>query len=646
MENKYLKKPWIRLYETLALPETFEPYPETSYTEFHLDEPASKYPDSLALVQFDYEMTYRGLKEHVDRLATALADLGIKKGDVVATVLQTSIQFAIADMAIPKIGAIHLLGSVIDSVDGLIDKFTRTECRMVICCHTNVKDRDVIEKVKEAANSTGVEKIIITHTKDYSSNPPEHKDEEEVIWFTDLIKKYPPKPPNVDIDPKRDIAVLSFTGGATGTPKGVMLSHYNSIAHTTSFFGSLLPSSIADLFEGIVRVLMPLPQFHMYGHGMTILMLRHGYALLLVTDPRDMNEFIRLAREYHPLFTVGAPAQYMKLAEKVEDLGLIALSGSMPLAPTTHMHFEENTGSIMVEGYGLAEFSPVTHAPSMVSVFVPLFGNEDNAGEAFHLFNNFLKTIGVSSLIKRILNMVGPDEIGLLSNKIIMFISKNTLVTPSGREKEIMGSIGVPCVDADIKIIDVVTEDEIPMEKVVKERLTGEMCIKAPWRMVGYWPDVGSGTDEEGYVHTGDVVTIDGWGRTYIIDRVKEMVNVSGYKVYPREIDDLLCNYPGVEEIATIGYPDPGRPGSDLLKVFIVPTQDYKGRMKKEDIMDYLRSRTPPYAVPKDIEFRDEFPKTSTNKILKKRLREEEVKKMSSYYTHYSYYSIDKERRK
>jgi len=85
MENKYLKKPWIRLYETLALPETFEPYPERSYTEYHLDEPARKYPNSLALVQFDYEMTYKELKEHVDRFATALTDLGVKKGDVVAT---------------------------------------------------------------------------------------------------------------------------------------------------------------------------------------------------------------------------------------------------------------------------------------------------------------------------------------------------------------------------------------------------------------------------------------------------------------------------------------------------------------------------------------------------------------------------------
>ena len=646
MENKYLKKPWIRLYETLALPDTLEPYPEMSYTEYHLDEPARKYPNSLALVQFDYEMTYKELKEHVDRFATALTDLGVKKGDVVATVLQTSIQLAIADMAIPKIGAIHLLGSIIDSVDGLIDKCTRTECQVVIACHTNVKERDVIEKVKEAANTTGVEKIIITHTKDYSSNPPEHKEEEGVIWFTDLIKKYPPNPPKVDIDPKRDIAVLSFTGGATGTPKGVMLSHYNLVSHTTSFFGSLFPSSVTDLFEGVIRALMPLPQFQMYGHGMTILMLRHGYALLLVTDPRDMEEFVRLARKYHPLFTVGAPTQYMKLAKKAEDLGLLALSGSMPLAPTTQMRFEEKTGSIMMEGYGLAEFSPGTHVPSMVSVFVPLFGNEANAGEAFHLFNNFLKTIDISSLIEKILNMAGPDDIGLLLNKIIMFISKNTLVTPSGREKEIMGSIGVPCVDADIKIIDVVTEDEIPMDKVVKEGLTGEMCIKAPWRMVGYWPDVGSGTDEGGYVHTGDVVTIDEWGRTYIIDRVKEMVNVSGYKVYPKEIDDLLCDYPGVEEVAVIGYPDPGRPGSDILKVFIVTTPDRRGKMKKEDLIDYLRSRIPPYAVPKDVEFRDEFPKTSTNKILKKRLREEEIKKMSSYYTHYSYYSIDKERKK
>lgn len=124
-----------------------------------------------------------------------------------------------------------------------------------------------------------------------------------------------------------------------------------------------------------------------------------------------------------------------------------------------------------------------------------------------------------------------------------------------------MGTIGVPAVDTDVKIRDIFTEEEIPIDVVVKEEMFGEMCLRAPWQMLGYWPDIGSGIDEDGFIHTGDVVKIDEWGRMFIVDKVKDMINVSGYKVYPREIDDMLYGYPGVEEVATIGYPDPSSQG-------------------------------------------------------------------------------------
>ncbi|HIH39971.1 MAG TPA: long-chain fatty acid--CoA ligase [Halobacteria archaeon] len=639
MKIKYLKKPWLRLYDFMSLPETFEPYPVKAYAEYHLDEPAERWPDNLALVQFDYEMTYKELKDHVDRFATALADLGVKKGDVVATVLPTSIQYVISDFAITEIGAIHLPSSIIDSVDGLANKFKMTECQNVICCHTNVNEGDIISKIRKVAELTPIKNIIITKKEDYSLTEPDH-DDKDILWFTDLIEKYPPNPPKVDIDPKRDIAIISYTGGATGIPKGVMLSHYGLVAHTVSFFGSILPEPIINLCDGLLRILMPLPQYHTYGHGMTVIGLRHGYGILLLTDPRDSKEFVRLAKRYHPTICFGAPVQYMKVLKEDDatDLGLIAISGSMPLSPMVHMQFEEKTGSIMMEAYGLAEFAPGTHVPSLISVLTPIFGSEEQTGEIFQLLNNFFKTTEIFQQVKNILNLISPEELGLLLNKIILFISRNTLTTLNGRKKEIMGTIGIPCVDVDVKITDVLTGEEIPIDVVVKEEMFGEMCLRAPWQMLGYWPDIGSGIDEAGFIRTGDVVNIDEWGRMFIIDKVKDMINVSGYKVYPREIDDLLYEYPGIDEVATIGYPDPARPGSDLIKVIIVPEEGYKDRIKDEEILDYLRKKLPPYAVPRQIDFRDSLPKTSTGKILKKQLKEEEIKKMSPYYTHYSYY--------
>ena len=630
MEKKYLEKPWLREYDLMTLPETIEPYPEMSYTEYHLNEPASKYPNNLAVVQFDYEMTYKELKEHVDKLATALADLGVKKGDVVATVLQTTIQNVIADMAIPEIGAIHTPGSIIDSVDGYVDKWTRTSVKTVICSYTNVKERDVLEKVKEAAKKAKVENIIVTHTKDYSKNPPSHPKEDGVIWFTDLIAKYPPNPPKVDIDPKKDVAVLFFTGGTTGSPKGCMLTHYGLIAQTETVFKTFFPGWLSAPTEGLLRVLMPLPQFHVYGHGESVLMLRQGYTLLLVTDPRDTKEWVRMAKKYHPFINIGAPTQYMKILkeEGATNLGMLTISGSMALAPETHKAAEEKTGSIMGEGYGLSEFAPVTHVPSTASILLPVLGSYDTIGKVMHLGKKMMDLPGVIPLGHLGMALLGPDALGRILNMVLAFVSKSIITTSSGRKKEFTGSIGLPCIDLMVKIIDEDTGEKIPISRVVHEGLRGEMCLDAPWKMLGYWPDPGSGFDEEGYVHTGDVVKIDEWGHFYVVDRTKDMVNVSGYKVYTREIDDLLYEYPGVDEAAVIGVPDPERPGSERVKAFIVPLPEYKGKIKEDDIIKFLREKVPPYAVPKFVEFRNELPRTVTEKIFKRKLRDEEIEKM------------------
>ena len=172
------------------------------------------------------------------------------------------------------------------------------------------------------------------------------------------------------------------------------------------------------------------------------------------------------------------------------------------------------------------------------------------------------------------------------------------------------------------------TGETIPTPKLVKEGLRGEMCVKGPNLMLGYWPNPGDGLDDEGYIHTGDVVKVDEAGRVYIVDRTKDMVIVSGYKVYTIELDDLLYEYPGVYEAAAIGVPDPDRPGSERIKVFIAPYPEYRGKIKEEDIIEYLKERVEKWAVPKSVEIRDELPKSPVEKIFKKQLREEEIEKM------------------
>jgi len=195
-------------------------------------------------------------------------------------------------------------------------------------------------------------------------------------------------------------------------------------------------------------------------------------------------------------------------------------------------------------------------------------------------------------------------------------------------KRESSGSVGYPLVDEEVKVADADTGEKIPISRVVKEGLVGELCLKGPHTMLGYWPNPGDGLDEEGYVHTGDVVKIDERGRIYIVDRTKDMAIVGGYKVYTRELDDLLYEYPGVYEAAVIGVPDPERPGSERIKAFIAPYPEYRGKIKEADIIEHLKQKVEKWAVPKSVEIRDELPKSPVEKIFKKQLREEEMEEM------------------
>ena len=630
MNNKYTERPWRKMQDIGCIPETLMPYPDVSYTEFILEKNVKKYPNELALVQFDYEITYKKLKEHVDKFATALAGLGIKKGDVVATSLPTSIQFIIADLAIPKLGAIHLPTSMLDSEEGLVDKFERSNCKAVVCVRTNVKDRDIVDKVKKAAGQTKVENIIVTEIRDYSKNPPEWT-EDGVLKFNDLIKNNQPNPPKVNIDPKNDVAVLFFTGGTTGRPKGVMLTHYNLVSRTLMSLGSNFPQSLLNaLVDGYFTQILMLPIFHVFGHEFYEFFMGYGCTLLIVTDPRDTKEFVRLAKEYHPLFTPAAPTHLIKLTqeESLSSLGILALSGSMPLAPQVQKEFEEKSGSVSFDAYGMSETGGATCTPTALEVMAPLLGGFSIASKLWPLTDKLLTTPGVTPLMRSALGLIGRRNFGILWNNVIALAS--SLIRPVGVKdrKTGGGRVGYPFVDEKIKIINDDTGETIPISKVVSERLRGEFCVKGPNTMIGYWPEPGSGLDNDGYVHSGDIVMIDDDGGIRVVDRTKDMVNISGYKVYSVELDNMLYEYPGISEAAVVGVPDPERPGSERLKVFVSLKPGYKGKITEGDLINYLKERVPKYAVPRSVEFRDELPKTDAEKIFKRRLRDEEINKM------------------
>ena len=182
--------------------------------------------------------------------------------------------------------------------------------------------------------------------------------------------------------------------------------------------------------------------------------------------------------------------------------------------------------------------------------------------------------------------------------------------------------VGIPVPDTEVKLVDPETGKEVPFGDV------GELWLKGPQVMKGYWPEPGSGLEDGGWLRTGDLCKMDENGYFYVVDRIKDMINISGMKVYSIEIDDLLFQNPAVAGAVTIGIPDSKRPGSERIKAFVRLKDDYKGKIGQQDIIDYCRERLAAYAVPKYVEFRDDLPLTVTEKYFKRALREEEIQKM------------------
>jgi long-chain acyl-CoA synthetase len=166
------------------------------------------------------------------------------------------------------------------------------------------------------------------------------------------------------------------------------------------------------------------------------------------------------------------------------------------------------------------------------------------------------------------------------------------------------------------------TGEEVPFGE------PGEVVVRGPQIMKGYWPEQGSGLTADGWLHTGDIAYMDEDGYFHLSDRVKDMVNVSGMKVYTTTVDEVLYKHPAIHMAAAIGVPDPNTPGSERVMAVIQLKDDYKGKVTADEIRDFCREHLSSYAVPKFVEFRDELPMTVTEKLFKKALRDEIVAKM------------------
>jgi len=554
------EKPWFKSWPE-GVPQHID-YPEVPLFEL-LRKTAQKYPNHTALIYFNRAITYKELDEASDKFATALVDLGVKKGDRVAIFLANVPQFIISYYGTLKTGAIVTAVSPLYKEREVEHQLGDSEAETIVVLDLLYP---LVEKVWE---KTKIKNVIVTGLKEYMPSAlafigsllkriPSRKVERKpnVYFFQELINKYPADPPKVDINPKEDLAALQYTGGTTGTAKGAMLTHMNLLSNAIVCAVWLKGTEADETFLTVV------PLFHIY--GMTTAMNAPIYLAgkcVLLPSFHATTTFKSIQKHKVTVFC-GAPTMYAMLLAH-PDLGKYDLtsvrfcvSGSAPLPPEVQKKFMEVIRGALVEGYGLTESSPVTHCNPL---------------------DRSMKTVKV-------------------------------------------GSIGLPWPDTDAKIMDMDTGD-----KELATGETGELVVKGPQVMKGYWkmPDETAAVLRDGWLYTGDIGKMDEDGYFYITDRKKDLIKYKGYSVYPRELEDALYEHPAVKLCGVIGKPD--TVAGEIPKAFVVLKEGQTAT--EDEIKEFVNSKVAPYKAIREVEFRAELPMTMVGKVLRRVLQEEERKK-------------------
>ncbi|MFX0098641.1 MAG: aldehyde ferredoxin oxidoreductase C-terminal domain-containing protein, partial [Candidatus Hodarchaeota archaeon] len=449
-------KPWLDSYQIgpFKLSHTMKPYPEINIYKW-LENAVAEFPDNIVCTYADEDMTYVELKDKVDRLASAFVALGAKKGDTIATVLPSCPEFIIADYAAMKIGAIHVPLSILHKAEDLLYELDESNAEIVVCSYRRV------ERVNQVKPKTKVKTVIYAPTKlypDYTYPEMEKVPGEGYHLLDDLIEKHEPHTETVPINPKEDVALLPFTGGTTGLPKGTMLTHYNlttSIVQSIHWMMDPLKEGIIGKSAGVICV----PVFHTYGHWTIHACISWGLRMFLM-DPRDMRKIVDVINKIRPFMVFGVPTHYT-LFTKMDLIKapIFYYSGAAALPVDLAVEFESKSGVPMGEGYGATETSGIV-------------------------------TVNISAL-----------------SKVTGFMA------------ETKRGIGIPVPDTEIKIVDPDSGEELP----VGER--GELWVKGPQVMKGYWSTPGKGLKEGGWLPMGDILEMDEDGYFKIVDRIKDMIN-------------------------------------------------------------------------------------------------------------------------
>jgi len=557
--GSYADRPWTRSYEPGVLPSLT--YPDSTLGNV-LAQTAQKFPNHTALLFFGKKISYSELDRLVNRFAQALVGLGVRKGDRVAIMLPNIPQMVIAYYGTLRSGAVAVPTNPLYHEHELEVQLKDSGAETLVAVDM------FFPVITHVLKKTSVKNLILCGIKDYLPFPlnllypikaridkqwVSVKRVAPIYDFMSLLNKAPSTPVSADIS-SNDTALLQYTGGTTGVPKGAILTHRNLVVNASQSRAWLTLRN-----EGEERILCVIPFFHVYGMTTAMNLGVLIGAELILLPKFHTKEVLQMISKHRPTIFPGIQAMYLAIGNYTDinkyDLTSLkaAISGAGPLMREVQDRFEQLTKARIVEGYGLSEASPVTHAN-------PIFG------------------------------------------------------------KRKLGTIGLPWPDVEARIVDIETG-----ETILPVGEAGELVVKGPQVMKGYWnkPEETAQALRGGWLHTGDIAKMDEDGYFTIVDRIKDMIKTVGENVYPREVEEVLFAHPKVKDAVIVGIPQEFL--GEKIKAYIVLKEGVTATA--EEIIQFCREQLSKFKVPKEIEFRKELPKTLVGKVLRRVLRDEEMKK-------------------
>lgn len=564
-------KPWFKKYQE-GVPKHPE-FPVISLGDW-FDQKTEEFAKNKAIYFSKTFMNYRVLRKHTDSLATSLARLGVKKGDVIAILLPNCFQFTITYFATVKLGGIVIPINPTYKPIEILHVLEQVKPKGLVCMDV------MYGLIKPIQEKYKFDFVISTCIVDLAAIPPAVKEQliadgtipkgevPGAIEFLDVApKRGEVDIPKVEIDPLNDTAVYLMTGGTTGVPKPAIITHYNAVTNAKQNVMWMPDAEHPMACIGI------LPMFHAF--GMTIVqnvVIEGGdFNILYAKRELDLEEVLDMILEVGPAGGVILPGvenlfigltRYLKANPKPQlaKMFRLCVSGAGPLHKPVKDAFEAITGGTLVEAYGLTECTTAVSA--------------------------------------------GPF---------------NGTDTP--------GTIGLPYPGVEWAIFDAEDFSKGPIEGFGID-FTGEICVCGPQVMKGYLnrPEATVETLKEWdgriWCLTGDIGYMDENGQMVIRDRKKQMIKYKGYSVFPKEVEDLLGSHPAVMEVAVAGLPDVET--GEIVKAWVQLQDESVGKITSEDLIAWSKENITHYKCPKQIEIIEEIPKSMVGKVQRRQLQIED----------------------